>query len=41
MHLLGVDYQYDLFNNIPSRIGIEDADVPSELFGSKNLFMTF
>jgi hypothetical protein len=41
LDLLGVDYQYDLFDNIPSRIGIEDLDVPPELFGSKNLFMTF
>jgi hypothetical protein len=41
LSLLGVDYQYDQFDNIPSRIGIEDANVPPELFGSNNPFMTF
>jgi len=41
LDLLGVEYQYDRFDNIPSRIGLEEADMPPELFGSKNLFMTF
>jgi|SRR5579862_111142 len=41
LDLLGVEYRYDRFDNIPSRVGLEDADMLPELFGSKNLFMPF
>lgn len=39
--MLGVNYEYDLFDNIGSKIGIEDADVPPEIFASKNPFDIF
>jgi hypothetical protein len=35
---LGVDYRFDVFNDI--QIGIEDVDVPPELLESSSLFVT-
>jgi hypothetical protein len=35
LHLLGVDYQYDAFDDI--QFGIKDADMPSELVQSTYL----
>jgi len=37
LHLLGVDYQYHVFDD--TQIGIDDADTPAELLKSNNLFM--
>ena len=37
LDLLGVDYQYDVFDDI--RIAIEDADTPPELLQGNDLFM--
>ena len=36
--LLGVSYQYDVFDDI--QIGIEDADMPPELLEGDNLIKT-
>jgi hypothetical protein len=36
--LLGVDYQYRVFDDI--QFGIEDADMPTELLDGNNLFVT-
>ena len=38
LRLLGVDYQYHVFDDI--QFGIEDADMPPELLDSNNLFVT-
>ena len=37
LDLLGVDYQYRVFDDI--QFGIEDADMPPELLESNNLFV--
>jgi hypothetical protein len=37
LRVLGVDYQYLEFDDI--HIGIEDADMPSELLESNNVFV--
>jgi hypothetical protein len=37
LQLLGVDYQYRVFNDI--QLGIEDADMPTELLESSNPFI--
>jgi hypothetical protein len=37
--LLGVDYQYRVYDDI--QFGINDADMPTELLESNNLFMTY
>lgn len=39
LDLLGVEYQYDVFDNI--RIAIDDVDMPPEIVQSKNLLRTF
>ena len=38
LHLLGVDYQYRVLDDI--QFGIEDTDMPPELLDSNNLFVT-
>ena len=38
LRLLGVDYQYRVFDDI--QFGIQDADMPPELLDSNNRFLT-
>jgi len=39
LHLLGVDYQYRVFDDI--QFGIEDADMPPKLLESMYSFLTY
>jgi hypothetical protein len=38
LDFLGVEYRWNVFDDISSRIGIKDADLPLELLTSKTIF---